>query len=150
MRRPRMGICRLLLLSIALAGSVHAAWGLTLWVAPDGNDAWTGRPADIKPLLDVPPEKLSDVTLVAYHSWEASRLRLAVVDGQSHTIIATGTWELTITLPGAPPRHFRELECRSEKWQRLDWLGFSSTATDTRVFYLDSMEIMPGVSEIQE
>ncbi len=63
---------------------------------------------------------------------------------------ATGTWDLTITLPNAPPRRFRELECRSKEWKRLDWLGFSSTASDKRVFYLDNMEIIPELSETQE
>ncbi len=247
MRGPKTTIRSLLLLSVALVSSVHAAWGLTLWVAPDGNDAWSGRPArpnaaltdgplaslqaardavrhikaqgaltepirivvadgtytlteplvfgpedsgtekcpivyeaapgahpvfsggraitgfklvangiwqsqvpevaagewyfeqlfvngrratrarspnqfyyytlrqageitdpatgetvnwprrtfaarpeDIKPLLDIPQEKLSDVTLVAYHSWEASRLRLAAVDPKSHIVVTTG------------------------------------------------------------
>ncbi len=52
--------------------------------------AFGARPADIKPLLDIPQEKLSDVTLVAYHSWEVSRLRLAAVDPETHTVITTG------------------------------------------------------------
>ncbi|MCK4324724.1 MAG: right-handed parallel beta-helix repeat-containing protein [Armatimonadetes bacterium] len=265
MRRPKRGIWRLLLLSTALMASSHAAWGLTLWVAPDGNNAWSGRPvrpiaartdgplaslsgardavrrlkvqgpltepvrilvadgtytlteplvfepedsgtekcpivyeaapgaypvfsggraitgfklgangiwyaqvpevaagewyfeqlfvngrrgtrarspnqfyyytlrhageitdpatgetvnwpkrafgarpADIKPLLDIPQEKLSDVTLVAYHSWEASRLRLAAVDPKSHIVVTTGNAAWPFMRWGPNQRYYLE------------------------------------------
>ena len=52
--------------------------------------AFIARPADIKSLLEVPEERLSDVTLVAYHSWESSRHRLASVDGGTGAVITTG------------------------------------------------------------
>jgi len=52
--------------------------------------AFRGRPEDLRPLLQIPPDRLGEVTLVAYHSWEVSRHRLAAVDPQTYTVIATG------------------------------------------------------------
>jgi len=47
------------------------------------------READIKPLLDVPQEGLTDVTLIAYHSWETSRCRIAHVEAGNPTVHVT-------------------------------------------------------------
>ena len=67
-----------------------------------GIDPLTGKPAnlfarafvarrkDIQPLLAVPKERLSDVTLVAYHSWAVSVLRVAHVDGKTSRLYTTG------------------------------------------------------------
>ncbi|MCS7187803.1 MAG: right-handed parallel beta-helix repeat-containing protein [Armatimonadota bacterium] len=52
--------------------------------------AFIARPEDIKPLLAIPKEKLSDVTLVVYHSWEVSRHRIAAIDPKTNLIITTG------------------------------------------------------------
>jgi hypothetical protein len=69
---------------------------------PHAIDPATGQPAnllrrpfvarleDIKPLLALPPDRLKDVTIVAYHSWEVSRLRVASVDPKTGTVITTG------------------------------------------------------------
>jgi len=48
------------------------------------------RSDDIQPLLDIPEQTLSDVTVVAYHSWEISRLRLAFLNPDTNTLIMTG------------------------------------------------------------
>jgi len=53
---------------------------------------------------------------------------------------ATAKWALKVTLPGAEPRVF-ELPMGGRNWRRLDWLGFSSTATRETVFYLDNLEL---------
>ncbi len=45
---------------------------------------------DIAPLAGYSPKELNDVVLVAYHSWETSRQRLAVVDGKTGFVMATG------------------------------------------------------------
>ena len=42
---------------------------------------------------------------------------------------ATGTYDLTLTLPGQAPRTFAELPCGTAKFDRLEWLGFVSLAT---------------------
>jgi hypothetical protein len=54
---------------------------------------------------------------------------------------STGTWDLSVTLPGQAPKAFRQLANGSPQWRKLDWLGFSSTATEKRAFYLDNLEI---------
>jgi hypothetical protein len=53
----------------------------------------------------------------------------------------TGTWSLTVTLPGEPPKAFQKLKNGSNSFERLTWLGFTSNATDKAVFYLDNVEI---------
>ncbi len=52
--------------------------------------AFRAHAEDIQPLASVARDRLSEVTLVAYHSWEISRLRLAAADLQSNTLITTG------------------------------------------------------------
>lgn len=70
--------------------------------APHGIDPLTGQkadlqrrafiasPEDIKPLLSMGKEQLSDVTLVVYFAWETARLHLAAVDSDSARVVATG------------------------------------------------------------
>jgi hypothetical protein len=53
----------------------------------------------------------------------------------------TGTWTLTVTLPGEPPKTFKDLKNGSTAFEKLTWLGFTSNATDKAVFYLDNLEI---------
>ena len=52
--------------------------------------AFVARPEDIKPLLGLSTAELHDVGLIVYHSWEASRLRIASVDPKTNTVITTG------------------------------------------------------------
>lgn len=52
--------------------------------------AFVARPEDIQPLLALTPAQLHDVTLVAYHSWEASRLKIASVDPKTNVVVTTG------------------------------------------------------------
>lgn len=52
--------------------------------------AFRCRPEDIAPLLSLPPERLRDVTVVVYHSWETSRHRIAGIDRAKGAIITTG------------------------------------------------------------
>ncbi|MDQ2687017.1 MAG: right-handed parallel beta-helix repeat-containing protein [Armatimonadota bacterium] len=49
--------------------------------------AFIAWPEDIKPLLALSPAELGDVTLVAYHSWEASRHHIASVDAKTDIVI---------------------------------------------------------------
>lgn len=69
---------------------------------PRGMDPLTGQPADlssrafkaqasdVQPLANIPTNRLNDVTVVVYHSWEISRHRLAAFDPASATVITTG------------------------------------------------------------
>ncbi len=52
--------------------------------------AFKARPEDVQSLNRVPTNRLNDVTVVVYHSWEISRHRIAAFDPQSSTVIATG------------------------------------------------------------
>jgi len=54
---------------------------------------------------------------------------------------STGTWDLAVTLPGQPPKTFKGLANGKPDWKKLDWLGFSSSATHATVFYLDNLEL---------
>jgi hypothetical protein len=51
-------------------------------------------------------------------------------------------WSLKVTLPGQPPREFRELAFASPKFDSLTWMGFTSNADAATVFYLDDFEVV--------
>lgn len=53
----------------------------------------------------------------------------------------SGTWTLTVTLPGEPPKAFTALK-NGGTFERLTWLGFTSNAIDKATFYLDNIAIM--------
>jgi hypothetical protein len=53
---------------------------------------------------------------------------------------ATGTYDLSVTVPGEPPKRFEKLPC-DPACRQLEWLGFVSNATDYAVFYLDNMKL---------
>ena len=52
--------------------------------------AFGARAADVKPLLKIPADRLTDVNLVAYHSWATGLHRLAHVDPKTNTVVTTG------------------------------------------------------------
>ena len=54
---------------------------------------------------------------------------------------ANGTWDLTVTVPGQPPKSLKGLKVNSPAWKALNWLGFCSMAKDKTVFYLDNLEL---------
>ena len=73
--------------------------------------AFVARDEDIKPLGDIPASELADVNVIAYHSWEASRLRVAKVDLQADTIYFTGPTPWPFNRWGANQRyHLENLE----------------------------------------
>jgi hypothetical protein len=53
----------------------------------------------------------------------------------------TGTWELTMTLPGQPKMEMRGIPLAHPEFRTLQWLGFSSTADHATAFYLDNIEL---------
>ncbi|MBI5819038.1 MAG: right-handed parallel beta-helix repeat-containing protein [Verrucomicrobia bacterium] len=97
-----------------------------------GIDPATGKPADlshrafvargddIKPLLGIPAAKLNDVTVVAYHSWEVSRHRVAAVDAKLNGVITTGNAPWTFCRWGSNQRYhvenFREALDAPGEW----------------------------------
>ncbi|MBP5673831.1 MAG: right-handed parallel beta-helix repeat-containing protein [Victivallales bacterium] len=54
------------------------------------HTAFYAEKDDIAPLAGYSQKDLNDIVLVAYHSWETSRQRLAVVDGKTGFVMATG------------------------------------------------------------
>ncbi len=54
---------------------------------------------------------------------------------------STGTWDLSVTLPGQAPQHFNGLKNGSPEWKKLTWLGMSSNANAKTVFYIDNIEL---------
>jgi hypothetical protein len=50
---------------------------------------------------------------------------------------STGTWSLTVTLPGQAARHVADLPYRQPAFKVLTWTGFMSTANVVTSFYLD-------------
>ena len=53
----------------------------------------------------------------------------------------TGTFDLTLAWPGHSPKVFRQIACGSPKFNRLEWLGFTSLATEKTAFYLDNVKL---------
>jgi len=56
---------------------------------------------------------------------------------------APGTWDLTVTIPGQPPRQFPNLAVIRKEFNRLQWFGFSSNATKAATYYLDNVKLAP-------
>ncbi len=50
---------------------------------PIGDRAFLAHSKDIAPLLKLPPERLRDVVVSAYHSWDVSRHRIVSIRIQS-------------------------------------------------------------------
>ena len=92
--------------------------GPSLWVR-DGKLIVGG-----KPLLDMPTGK-----------WV--HIEAAAGLGEK----STGTWDLSVTLPGQPAKRFEKLKNGSADFKTLQWLGFSSSATHSAVYYLDNLAL---------
>jgi hypothetical protein len=58
---------------------------------------------------------------------------------------ADASWTLRVVFPDGSRRVFADLACGSPQFEKLNWVGFVSAATDTTVFYLDdfSLECVP-------
>jgi hypothetical protein len=59
----------------------------------------------------------------------------------------TNTWDLAVTVPGQQPRTFKGTPFAKPGIKKLDWLGFSSTANEKAVFYLDNIELASSVAQ---
>ncbi len=56
------------------------------------DHAFLARPRDIAPLLALPPARLREVVVNAYHSWEISRHHVAAIDRDRHLVSLTGSY----------------------------------------------------------
>ncbi|MHB8972748.1 MAG: right-handed parallel beta-helix repeat-containing protein [Pirellulaceae bacterium] len=53
----------------------------------------------------------------------------------------TGTWNLTVTLPGQPPQRFENLALGNPDWQHATWVGFISNANAKSQWYVDNLQL---------
>ena len=99
---------------------------------------WSSGPYKVGPGFTVTGGQLvlggKPVMAIPDSVWVHYEIRAAV--GKS-----AGTWSLTVTLPGQPPRRFDALPCGSPDFHALTWIGFISNATTKTVFYLDDMDL---------
>ena len=56
----------------------------------------------------------------------------------------TGTYDLTVKPRGGGTKKFAGLPFGHKDFQRLQWFGFSSMATEKTVFYVDNIRIAPA------
>ena len=49
----------------------------------------------------------------------------------------TGKWDLEVKVPGQAPRSWKDLSYANPKFKNLTWIGFTSDANSTTIFYLD-------------
>jgi hypothetical protein len=54
---------------------------------------------------------------------------------------STGTWSLTVTVPGQSPRVFRDLAYANPGFKTLTWVGFMSNANTATSYYLDNFTL---------
>lgn len=60
---------------------------------PIGDRAFLAHSKDIAPLLKLPPERLRDVVVSAYHSWDVSRHRIVSIDPEHSLVLLTGSYK---------------------------------------------------------
>lgn len=92
--------------------------------------AFRAHPDDIAPLLQYSPAQLRDVTLVAYHSLETTRRRIAAIDKATGTVYLIGNGEWPFFAWGKPERyHIENLR------EALDTAGEWFLDRDGTIFY---------------
>jgi hypothetical protein len=103
---------------------------------------WRDTPYSVGPSFSVVGDALQagDRTLLHLPVGKWVHFEVIADLGQKNT----GTWTLTVTLPGEPPKTFKALKDGSSTFEKLTWLGFTSNATDKAVFYLDTLEVSNG------
>jgi parallel beta helix pectate lyase-like protein/glycosyl hydrolase family 141 len=53
----------------------------------------------------------------------------------------SGKWNMMVTIPGHKPLRFAGLKHRSEKFGKLNWVGFTSNNKNKTSFYLDNIKL---------
>lgn len=81
--------------------------------------------------------KAGDTPLMAVPLGEWFHVEVSAGQGNQ----ADGTWQLTVTLPGAAPRRFTGLKTGNPETKRTTWLGFVSDAAQQAVYYLDNISL---------
>lgn len=119
-------------------GVTHCAFDLNLRARAEFFHEWRDNmsPYHVGPSLYVVGDKLlvsgKQLLTLPQGQW----IHFEVASGLGNK--STGTWELSVTVPGQLQRKFSGLPC-DPNWKRLDWLGFVSNADTNTVFYLDNL-----------
>jgi len=72
------------------------------------NRAFIARPADVKPLVSLSRQELSDVVLVTYHSWAVGVLRIGSIEAATNRVMLTGNARWPLFNWGKQPRYHLE------------------------------------------
>jgi len=124
------------------AGTTHCAFDLRIGRAVAINHEWRdwrSSPYRVGPSFSINGDRLrvAGATLLHLPVGRWTHFEIAADLGPDNS----GTWTLSVTLPGKTPRIFTSLKNGSTAFEKLTWLGFTSNATDTTVFYLDNITI---------
>lgn len=114
-----------------------------LWLGP-GAEPWTewrtaGYPYAVGPSLKVDAQDqlvANDKPLLKLPREQWVVFEITCKLGKE----ATGTYDLKVTLPGAPPQDFPGVAC-DPKFRQFAWLGFISLANQSSAFYLDDVNL---------
>ncbi len=124
------------------AGTTRCAFDLRIGpgviISHEWRD-WRASPYRVGPSFSISGDNLQAAgkTLLRLPIDQWVRFELTADLGKNNS----GTWDLTVTLPGQPPKAFENLKVAGTAFEQLSWLGFTSNATTATVFYLDNVEI---------
>jgi len=93
------------------------------------------------PRLSIRDAKLSLEGGTTMELPENEWIRFEIVSGVGSD--PAGSWSLTVTVPGQPPRAFKNLVHANPGFRTLTWIGFSSLADTTTSYYLDNFTLKP-------
>jgi hypothetical protein len=124
------------------SGTTRCAFDLRIGPAVSINHEWRDwrvSPYSVGPSLSINGDNLqvAGKTLLRLPLNQWVRFEITADLGKNNS----GTWDLTVTLPGQAPKTFKDLKSPGKTFEQLTWLGFSSNATTATVFYLDNIEI---------
>lgn len=124
-----------------LEGTSRCAFQIRLGDGAVFQHEWrdTGKPYRVGPTLWFEEGKLgvgrnSELMQVPHNQWIGIEITAALGE-------KAGTWDLVVTLPGAPPQHFKKLPLPNPGWKALDWMGFVSQADIESEVWIDDLEL---------
>jgi hypothetical protein len=100
---------------------------------------WRASPYSVGPSFSINGDNLQAAgkTLLRLPVNEWMHFEVTADLGQNNS----GVWTMIVTLPRQAPKTFKNLKTGSSAFEKLTWLGFTSNATTTTVFYLDNLEV---------
>ena len=122
-------------------GVSRCAFALKIEAATNFYHEWrdSATPYRVGPSLSIAGGKLFVNSRKLMEIPAGQWVHFEVTAGLGHA--STGTWDLSVTLPGGTPQRFPGLKNGSPDWKSLDWLGFVSNANVATTYYLDDLEV---------